>query len=352
MKSSVPENKKISLGKKILFLIIIFLLFFIVLEIGLRGYYFIHNKKVTRVENYSKRYGWIIQPNIKSTATFDGYGEIHFSTTKYGFRRFGDVNTDRTKIFVIGDSQTESRKVSDGGTYFDYIAEKTNAEIFAFGVGGYGTFQEYMILNDYFDTIKPDLILWQFCENDFWNNSFDLESTDWIKSNNMVRPYYYYYKNKKIEYKFPNHSWLYRKVLRYSYLFRFLNQKLVILMADNFGMSDSNQPLQKRPLFNEAVKTTSEILKLAKRRVGKVPIIAFSACGTSEKMVQNEVFAKICKDVGINYINGIPDSVYTAAKAGIKVNGMPYDGHWNNTGNAIAGKIIVNYLINNNFLKK
>lgn len=349
MNKSESPTKKISLGRKVIFFTVIFLVFFFILEGGLRTYYLILNKTVARAENYSEKYGWTVESNVKSVANYPGYGDVNFSTTLFGFRKFGNLKTSKQKIFVIGDSQTLSKKVTDGGTYFDYLGDNSNVEIFAFGVGGYGTFQQYMILDEYYDTIQPDIILWQFCENDFHNNSFDLESSDWLYSNQMIRPYYNYQENKT-EYKFPHKSWLYRNILRHFYFFKLLNQKMQILFADNLGLTESQQPLGERKEFKEAVITTTEILKLAKKRVGNVPIVAFSACGISEEIVQNQAFFEICDSLDIYYISGIPDSIYIAAVNGESVNGLPYDAHWNDNGNAMAGKIILKYLTKNNLL--
>ena len=35
------------------------------------------------------------------------------------------------------------------------------------GGGGYGTLQQYLLLKKYFNKINPDIIIHQFCENDF-----------------------------------------------------------------------------------------------------------------------------------------------------------------------------------------
>jgi alkylation response protein AidB-like acyl-CoA dehydrogenase len=39
-----------------------------------------------------------------------------------------------------------------------------------YGGHGYGTLQEYLVIDKYIDEIKPDLILLQVCSNDFTNN--------------------------------------------------------------------------------------------------------------------------------------------------------------------------------------
>ena len=51
--------------------------------------------------------------------------------------------------------------------------EFSHINFFVYGGGGYGSLQEYMIWDDYIDEIDPDIVIWQFCINDYWNNSYD-----------------------------------------------------------------------------------------------------------------------------------------------------------------------------------
>ena len=69
---------------------------------------------------------------------------------------------------------------------------------------GYGSLQEFMILGRYLDEISPDIVLWQFCSNDFINNYHELESVSFSNNNQMTRPYY---KNSDIEWLFPKKVW-------------------------------------------------------------------------------------------------------------------------------------------------
>ena len=69
------------------------------------------------------------------------------SQKDYGFRMFGDLRSARPKVFVIGDSFTQASQVSDDDTYYAYLKDTLGVEVFAYGAGGYGTLQEYMILD-------------------------------------------------------------------------------------------------------------------------------------------------------------------------------------------------------------
>ena len=109
---------------------------------------------------------------------------------EYGFRMFGDLRSTRPKVFVIGDSFTQAVQVSDDDTYYASLKDTLGVEVFAYGAGGYGTLQEYMILDQYVDMIKPTLILWQFCGNDFINNDPALETASLFNNNGLKRPYW------------------------------------------------------------------------------------------------------------------------------------------------------------------
>lgn len=114
---------------------------------------------------------------------------VHRSPGRHGFRHFGDVNSVKPKLLIIGDSFTQATAVSDGKTYAALVGKALGMEVFAYGAGGYGTLQEYLILDRYIDEIKPALILWQFCINDFINNDNELEQNSTINNHGLTRPY-------------------------------------------------------------------------------------------------------------------------------------------------------------------
>ena len=121
-------------------------MFLFMAEIAIRLFYQFGNLATASSMQYTDGPGWRTTPHIKDTRSFPGYGKIAYSTTRNGFRVFGDPHSKKQKIFFIGDSQTQSRKVSDGDTYFEFVGRQTDSEIFAYGGGGYGSLQEYMIL--------------------------------------------------------------------------------------------------------------------------------------------------------------------------------------------------------------
>ena len=85
--------------------------------------------------------------------------DTKISTNNYGFRKWGNLKSLSLKIFIVGDSFTMSMYASDNQTYYSILADNLDTEVFTYGCSGYGTLQEYMIINKYFDTIKPDIVI-------------------------------------------------------------------------------------------------------------------------------------------------------------------------------------------------
>ena len=326
------------LRRDFLFLLVTFAFCFLLLEVAFRISY-TFDPPNSRME---KKLGWETGENIHKKRSVKGYGEITFTTSKYGFRRFGDTTTKKTKLFVIGDSFSEANGVSDGETYYDYLAENNDTiEIFAYGCSGYGSLQEYLILKEYFDDIKPDIILWQFCSNDFFENLYDLDRIDDPSHHHYVRPFLI---NGRIEYKgketHPSLVILSSHVLR-TIKFRF---NILKMMLFDTGLVDFS--LDHSPLFEDTVHATLEIMKLVRNIDDNVILAAFSVDeALSEKT--EDVFSTICRKTGIHYIPGIPRAIERAEDSGMKVTLSKDDNHWNAAGHSIAGEKILKYLEKN-----
>ena len=321
---------------------IIFML--VLLEFGLRLVFWIQQRSAPETRELATNLGWQSKENVTKTSTHPVFGEVDFSTSKYGFRRFGDLETEKLKVFVIGDSFTYAGEVSDGETYYDHVGDGSDSiEIFAYGCGGFGTLQEYMILDLYLDTIQPDLVLWQFCSNDLINNRHELESQSFENNNLMVRPYLV---DGEIEMLFPKQNQgLVKNLMQSSYLIRFINTRINILMAENYDSTIEDQLKRGNPLLTRAENTTKEILQKVERRLNGIPMVAFSV---DEKWEQ--VFIDICKSLDIDYITGIPQTIATAKASGQAVDGSPVDTHWNKNGHKIGGQLILDYLENGHLL--
>lgn len=331
----------------LIFSAITFVIFLVLIECGIRTFFWVKNRIDVRERNFQEYLGWETAANLSKTNEVKGYGEITYSTGNYGFRRFGDPETDKIKLFVIGDSFTAGNTVSDGETYYDYLQHNDDRiVVFAYGGGGYGSLQEFMILDRYFDEIRPDVVLWQFCSNDFINNCHELESASLFNNNQMTRPYY---RDGHIEWLFPKQygGW-FDKLIQSSYLLRIFNIRLNILAGEKRG-SIEWELSPEHPLFQKSAKITSDVIGFVRERIGDIPMLAFSV---DEPTWTGRTFQDICKEHSIDFVEGIPEAIEEAKKAGVVVDGLPYDAHWNGRGHAIAGEIILRRLNDKGHLHK
>jgi len=286
----------------------------------------------------SEKLGWKTLENITLMGRPQGYTEtIKFSTSEFGFRVFGDLNSTKKKVFVIGDSFTEGVNVNDSEPYYEYL-DKTKYEVFAYGCGGYGTLQEHMILDVYYQMINPDLIILQFCSNDIVNNSYDLEIGNSKNNPHRIRPYLI---DNKIKYLYPSmkKNIIYR-IFDKIYVFRIL--KLQYLRFDDIEsnyFSDNIEELEKS--YKKSEEITLKIFDMIRIKADKVPIILFS---TDYDEYKKDRIKSLFDRSGMIQIPNVPEQIINAKNNGIKVDGMPYDGHWNSNGHKIVGKYISSYI--------
>lgn len=111
--------------------------------------------------------GWRsdVEPNERNQLGFRGQ-RIEYSDDDY-------------VVVLLGDSQVEARACA-----FERMPEKRlqhhlrsgvkkNVKVFTLGAGGYGNDQQLLVLLEYYQTFRADLIvIWQTPKNDVWNNMF------------------------------------------------------------------------------------------------------------------------------------------------------------------------------------
>lgn len=326
----------------------------VLLEGGLRVFWWLKNKQQNPAAIYHDILGWQPVPFQSQVSFYPGYGEVEFTSQDYGFRLFGDPATEKIKILIIGDSFTQAEMISDGKVYYhSFPKTDPNVELFAFGANGYGTLQEYMILDRYIDKINPDLILWQFCNNDLVNNSFALESSSYLHNNEMLRPYYHP-ATDSVELLYPQqYSRWADRLTRWSYLCKVLKIDQNIRLAEKFG-SIEERLTSHDSLFIDAVKITGAIMAKVRKRAAGTPVVAFAVITDDFPAVDDSIFSRIALAQGMYYIDGINQALASAKKEGISIDGFKEGGdeHWNEYSHAVAGKMIYDFLKANDLLKK
>lgn len=309
-------------------------------EGALRLWFGVAGRLAPRDREIAAGIGWQPVANMSRDGDVPGFGRVRYHTGRGGFRLFGDPKTSKPKVLVLGDSFTEAVMVSDGETYYHRLAAaRPDIEVFAIGGAGYGTLQEYMLNNEWLETIRPDLVLLQIHPNDLINNSHALESRSTTNNNQMTRPYW---EQGHVVQRFPeNQQWgVIYNLVRHSYLLRLLNLNLFVLRSRSAGSVERTLTADD-PDVVRATDVTVELLGMIRRR-SNVPVVAFSV--RSEDYFSFWSRADACRRAGVRFIPGVGEAVEAAGVAGEQVTGEPVDSHWNGRGHAIAAHVIVDWL--------
>jgi len=344
----------------IFLLLMTLILLFVVGEVSLRIYHFFKNPAggpQTAMEfQLDKELGWRATENHKFKGIFKDAAQkpysVDFETNRYGFRIFGDLNSKKRKIMVIGDSLTQAVQVSNDKTYYGIISQRLAVEVFAYGCGGYGTLQEYMILDKYADIIKPDIIIWQFCTNDFINNDYELELNSTSNNNGTRRPYLsvdgqIYYavpaKHKFIKYVRENinpHS----KLL--AFIFKRADKITAYINKNNTIENDIAAQGPEHPGFKRASRLTARLMKMVRERCPHANILVF--CGDDGSPFYEEI-KKIAQENHMAFIDGIPQAIAAANQTGATTYAED-KAHWNELGQKIVAEKLIDYLTKNNIV--
>jgi hypothetical protein len=301
------------------------------------------------------KYGWTAPENVTMLRTVqDEPGQFHTVENRYfraGFKRWGNLNSPSTKVLILGDSYTEMNYVSNGEEWYGYLEKAFDTvEWFVYGAGGYGSLQEYMVLNDYIDQIKPNLLLWQFCPNDYIDNSYVWDRKLYPYNNIGVRPYL---EHGQIVYKFPMPLPFLRKYSKMADLLLAIydakRQESTRTIPRPRAMIYSNQiydPIES-PLTaqekDELYRVTLEILRMAGERARGIPFFLFSTDQSGERGDREE---SLCVETGITCIPGVWDYLERQKAHGVTVE-VVNNRHWNKAGNRYVGEYLVQYLRHN-----
>ena len=338
-------NKK-AVVARLLTAVLPLLVLLVVAEVGLRVYYLTKRANRPQLSELSELEGWIGTPDVESEFEARAYGRILYSTNSEGFRVWGDPATEKTKILFIGDSYTQAYQVSDGLAYYDVVGKsREDTEVFAYGVGGYGSLQELMVLERWLRTIRPDLVVWQAHTNDIVNNDFRLESSSSENNNHMRRPYY---EDGAAVLRHPDGRAL-GFLAEISYVFRrlavirdSLTKRVVGSGEEQMGLADDG--------FRRSLATTKAILARAAEAADPAPLILFVVQSGAAPLPYEAVFTEeLCGDRRWHCIRGLDERIRAVGQADIRVDGGS-DDHWNDTGHRMAGLAIVDFLETQGFL--
>jgi lysophospholipase L1-like esterase len=300
--------------------------------------------------------GWRATENARVQTTMksaDGSDyRVALSQDRHGFR-LTPVPSERSRarVLVIGDSFTHAREVSDDKTYYFLLSRALPADVFAYGVAGYGTLQEYLALRKLLPIVRPDLIIWQYCPNDFINNSFALETRSTTNNNGMRRPYLV---EGTVRHLFPKPATrrLREFAIRYSRLLYLATTRFDLLVARFSRTASVEDEIERLGLdmaeFSEAVRVTDEIVRRTRELVGDTPIVAFSSLPGPSTL---RAFADISARHRIDFLAGVSDALRAAEEQGHVVTTADR-AHWNEAGHQVVAEALAAALRSADLLRR
>jgi GDSL-like Lipase/Acylhydrolase family len=156
------------------------------LELGLRLFV-----DVTDDINYAylPDVGLKLEPNQQGLFIRDG---VHaaFHVNNAGFNSLRDYAAQRNghplRVAVVGDSFVEAFHVNPAESLSAVLEQELNrqgvpAEVYGFGISGFGTSQVYHLVKDYVLAYSPDAVVYLFIRNDVADSSACLARQPWTR---------------------------------------------------------------------------------------------------------------------------------------------------------------------------
>lgn len=265
-----------------------------------------------------------------------------------GVQRFGDLDTPRRRVLVIGDSFTAGRGAGREHDFATLLGRRLDVEIFSYGGEGYSTAQELLVARRCVRRIRPNLVILQMSTNDFINNSYELESRSFINNNLKMRPYFE--AGSMVERYPPFGGRLRAALVDRSALARRLFYGADLARAGLAGagfvetIEDDIEATQGRhDAFRRSVETTRVLLALLRDATQPVPLRVFPADGVGRYAFYRIALAELCSDVNVPFLDVVPEAVAQADSSAAPVF-LKNDPHWSARGHAIVAEELEHWL--------
>jgi lysophospholipase L1-like esterase len=307
-------------------------IFFVLGEIAFRVYYYSKGPRTVEMDE-PLTLGWDVVHGQKIETTLTDFSkktyQCGYSIEENGFRRFGKVDSDKKKILFLGDSFTQAEDATDDSTYYSVVAQNSDFEVFAYGVGGYGSMQELMLLKKYIAAIKPDLVVVQFTSNDFVNNSEALEFRS-AQNNGTIRPYMSL--SGELTYalpqKWPELRHFANKYSRFLYFILVTADKAFRKKELTFSETDYQQSYK---ITQRIYQQISDVCKENEAKVASFIV--------DPSQPEGKLYNQLMKELNIEVLADIPTLIQQTEQKGICCKAAD-GGHWNNKGHIVCGKAL------------
>ena len=318
-------------------------------------------KRTEKIYRNDNELGWAPKENVilsgKIKKSLNGrHYKSNYSTNSLGIRslqnKYGEKNNSNNKslkLLVIGDSFTGDNYASNEDSWFGVLQKflEGSFTVYAYGIGGSGTSQQYRAFTKLQSFIRPDILLIQYCVNDPLNDSFEYGKRSIIRNQDLRRPYF---KNGEFFFREDLKSKLYRLLYK-SYLFQKVDLIITNLQFKIFNdyIPKSLSSNDVENILNHWEYVYTNYVKYAK--ANGISDIWTISCAPST-INKNEPYVSRWKEVSekldvkvFNSFSNETNSAYLSGKDIFSEGGS----HFNDIGNKIAGKALFQEI--SNYLK-
>lgn len=297
--------------------------------------------------------------------------QIGYFSTKYsqeGFRHAPSLESALPRVFFFGDSYTDAWSIPDQSVYMKVLERDflKKTEVAGFGASDFGTLQEFLTYFHKAKRFSPKLVVLQFLPlNDFVNNELHFAEKNQALGDSL-RPYML--PSGEITYLHPWQKWL----RDHSHLFLTADSSIRAWLWSRPQKEIPCPPerglfvRKKTAEWQQAIATTKRIIENfrneTEKNAAKFAIVSFpSSVEVSDdvwKDVQTsihqcygeaeysrfegeELIKTIAKDLKIPFLNLRPSFTKAAKK---RESLFISDGHFNETGHALAAKTMAPFL--------
>lgn len=339
------------------------------------------------------RLGWRMRPGLAAWYEQEGRGFVRANAEGMRDRdHLLDKPAGVYRIAVLGDSYAEARQVEREQAFWALLPGELAAcgfqpgkkvEVLNFGVSGYGTAQEYLMLETTAIRYSPDLVLLQFTNgNDVRNNSFALEPEKYrpffmVGADGALRIDESFASSDGFRSRTTFTSEAVRRITdrsRLLQLIRHVKEHSFISTAQaSNGVEQGLEPMvlaaPHDPLWEEAWRITEGLVaktgEFARRNGARFAVVTVpyaiqvhpdpkvraglqAKLGVGDLFYPDQRIAGLAKKRGLTAVTLAPEMQPLAEKSGAYFHGFERSGlgrgHWNAEGHRAAARIIARRL--------
>lgn len=342
-------SRLLALARGLLLSLISIVVTLIAIEVALRVFF-----NVTDDVEYVRLpgVGYALRPRQAGRFIRSGGIDARFRVNDGGWNAPGEYAKQhppgKLRVAVVGDSFVEAMQVDPEQSFAAVLErglrrEGVNAEVYPFGVSGFGTSQVLHLVRDYVLDYSPDLVIYLFIRNDASDSCRCMDDKHWTQQYGLgpqgelePLPFYPYRLSTK------------KKLLRHSALVRFLfyQQRLLEHLRD--AREQPKQPDVGVDAPRECEESCWKIVGLLLQEMDRtlrdrgIPWMLVWEGDAKPDYAHNERehLERLAARDQLPYRDLTPGFA-PAARAGAQPYRFAGDGHWNAEGHRLAGEALV-----------